>query len=225
MNPLEYLHLQLRLEGRQIVNGDALRQVEIVPDEEMPLMVIVQLADGQVVAYSDESLPPDLHRDLMDQIQTLEFPTIEPLLAVLETRTMATEFGHYKTYAFPESLVHFNDPDISCRSSNDPLIQDFGFGGFPGQVYAVEQNGKVVSACVSTRENRQCSEAWVYTAEACRKQGLAQQVVSAWAQSMLQTGRVPFYSHKIGNTASARLAKRLGLKPVFEEIAITYMKV
>lgn len=225
MNPLEYLHLQLRLEGKEVVDENRLRQVEVVPDEDVPLMILAQLADGQVVAYYDESLPLDLRTKLMDQIQTLEFPTIEPLLAVLKARTIAVETGHYKTYSFPGSFMDFKDRGVICRSSDDPQIQAFGFGGFPGQVYAVEQDSKVVSACVSTRENGQCSEAWVYTDESYRKQGFAQQVVSAWAQDMLQAGKVPFYSHKIGNVESAYLAKRLGLIPAFEEIAIAYMNV
>jgi hypothetical protein len=46
------------------------------------------------------------------------------------------------------------------------------------------------------------------------------QVVRAWARSLLEAGKVPFYSHKIENRASANLARRLGLQPVFEEIAI-----
>jgi hypothetical protein len=44
MNLLDYLRLQLRLEGKEIVSDNLLRQVEIVPDEEMPLFLIAQLA-------------------------------------------------------------------------------------------------------------------------------------------------------------------------------------
>jgi hypothetical protein len=46
------------------------------------------------------------------------------------------------------------------------------------------------------------------------------QVVRAWARSLLEAGKVPFYSYKIENRALAGLAWRLGLQPVFEEIAI-----
>jgi predicted GNAT family acetyltransferase len=34
VNPRDTLRLQLRLEGKDIVNGNMLRQVEVVPDEE-----------------------------------------------------------------------------------------------------------------------------------------------------------------------------------------------
>jgi predicted GNAT family acetyltransferase len=78
---------------------------------------------------------------------------------------------------------------------------------------------------MSVRENDQCGEAWVYTDPAYRQLGFARQAVCAWAQKMLSAGKVPFYSHKIGNLASANLAKRLELQPVFEEISISHKNV
>ena len=78
---------------------------------------------------------------------------------------------------------------------------------------------------MSVRENERCGEAWVYTDPPFRHLGLARQVISAWAQSMIAAGKVPFYSHKMTNIASANLANRLELQPVFEEIAISYMTV
>ena len=53
MKPLDYLRLQLRLEGKEIIGDNLLRQVEVVPDEEMPLFLIAQLADEYLVAYFD----------------------------------------------------------------------------------------------------------------------------------------------------------------------------
>ena len=111
--------------------------------------------------------------------------------------------------------------NVMCSSKHDPKIKTFGFDGFAENVYAIEQDDNIVSACVSTRENEQCAEAWVYTDPAFRNQGLAQRVVNAWAGSLIAVGKVPFYSHNIENTASATLASKLGLLPVFEEIAIT----
>jgi hypothetical protein len=37
---------------------------------------------------------------------------------------------------------------------------------------------------------------------------------------MMQAKLVPFYSHKLENIASAGLANKLGLIPIFEEIVI-----
>jgi predicted GNAT family acetyltransferase len=100
---------------------------------------------------------------------------------------------------------------VSCLSKQESLVQEFGFGNFAENVFVIERDGKVVSACVSTRENEQCGEAWVYTDPKYRKHGFAHQVVRAWARQILKAGKVPFYSHKIENTASAHLAKRLEL--------------
>src|SRR5215510_15429154 len=103
MNPPDYLRLQLRLEGKEIIGDNLLRQVEVVPDEEVPLLLIAQLADENLAAYFDEALPTELRK-----------------------------------------------------------------------------------------------------------------VVSAWAASLISTGKIPFYSHKTQNIASANLAKRLRLHPIFE---------
>ena len=61
MKPLDVLHLQLRLEGLEVIHGNLLKQVEIVPGEDMPLFLLAYSADRQLVAFYDESLPPHLN--------------------------------------------------------------------------------------------------------------------------------------------------------------------
>jgi predicted GNAT family acetyltransferase len=84
----------------------------------------------------------------------------------------------------------------------------------------VEAGGVILSACVSIRQNTECAEAWLFTAAEHRRKGLAQLVVTAWARDMMKAKLGPFYSHKLENIASVRLANKLGLVPVFEEIVI-----
>jgi hypothetical protein len=222
MNPLDYLLLQLRLEGKEIIRDNLLRQAEVVPDEEVPLMLIAQLADSNVLAYFDETLRTGLRTELIRQVSNMVFPNVEPLSTFLQSESISFEIGHYKTYISPEQYVSFKDDVVTCYSKHDSKIQDFGFDGFAESVFAIERDGKIVSACVSTRENDSCGEAWVYTNPGYRNQGLAQKVVGAWAMSLISVGKVPFYSHKIQNIASANLAKHLELRPVFEEIVISY---
>src|SRR4030095_15359627 len=124
-------------------------------------------------------------------------------------------------YIFPDAYMTFRDEAAKRYSKHDPKVKIFGFDSFAESVYAIERNDKIVSACVSTRENSFCGEAWVYTDSEYRHQGLAQKVISAWAMNLISAGKVPFYSHKIQNNASANLAKRLGLHAVFEEIVIS----
>ncbi len=161
MNSLSYLHLQMELEGKGLINGNLMRQVEVVPDEDMPIMLIACLANQELIVYYDEAISPELQSDLAAGIFHIKFPEIVSLLNI------------------------------------------------------------IVSACVSIRENEKCGEAWVYTNPQYRHQGFAKKVVSTWARSLMDAGKVPFYSHKITNVASSSLARALGLQPVFEEISIT----
>lgn len=219
MQPLAYLHLQLRLEGKEIVRGSFLREVEAVPGEEMPLMLIAQLTNASLVAYYDEALGRDLQETLAASFVDIEFPNIDPLRNVLKNWNLQFDVGHYKTYVFPSIPVH--DEAVLCLSKHDKKVKEFGFDGFAEQVYVIEKEGKVLSACVSARENERGGEAWVYTTPEYRQQGFAQRVVKAWARSLMCAGKAPFYSHKIENKASANLAGRLKLEPVFEEIVIS----
>jgi RimJ/RimL family protein N-acetyltransferase len=218
MGPLDYLHLQLRLEGKALVDGHFMKQVEVVPDEEMPLMLIALLAHKELAAYYDEAISPDLQKELAANLFQREVPNFDSLRNGLRSRGLSFEVGHYKTYVFPSRPAR--DAEVICFSSQDPNVKAFGFDGFAEKVYAIEQDGKIVSACVSTRENESCGEAWVYTDEAYRHQGFAQKAVNAWAESLMEQGKVPFYSHKIENLTSASLAKKLSLQSVFEEIAM-----
>jgi RimJ/RimL family protein N-acetyltransferase len=219
MNPLTYLHLQLRLEGKTLVNKQFMRQVEVVPGEEMPLILIAQLANEKWVAYYDETMSPDLHDEIVTNLLEIKFPKIDSLLNVLESHSIQFEVGHYKTYVFPPQLP--SHVETIFFSKHNPKVKAFGFDGFAENVYAIERDGHIVSACVSTRENDRCGEAWVYTDVAYRNQGFAQKVVNSWAGNLMDAGKVPFYSHNIENAASANLARKLGLQPVFEEIVIT----
>jgi len=219
MDSLAYLHLQLGLEGKGLGGENTIRQVQVVPGEELPLLLLAQLADQKLVAYYSEALPPSLQTKLSASISSIEFPEITPILAVLKSHNIRSDIGHYKTYLFPLQIG--TNPEVICLSKHDPKAKAFGFDGFAEHVYAIEREGRIISACVSVREDQNCGEAWVYTDPAYRRRRLAKKVVSTWAHSLLSVGKVPFYSHKIGNDASARLAQALQLPPVFEEISIT----
>ncbi len=221
MNPRDYLRLQLRLEGKDIIHEDLLRQVEVVPGEELPLMIMVQFANGEIFAGYDENLQSHLYEELTKRVRNVIFPTIDLLFDFLKTQNISFVVGHYKTYLFPAHVVDLINKDVRCLSKKDTSVQAFGFGDFAEQVYVVERDGKIASACVSVCENGQCVEAWVYTAPEFRHRGLAQKVVSTWAGNLISANKIPFYSHTIENRASTNLAIHLGLQSVFEEIVIS----
>jgi predicted GNAT family acetyltransferase len=70
------------------------------------------------------------------------------------------------------------------------------------------------------REDEFCAESWVITAPEQRGKGLATAAVSLWAAETLKTEKIPFYSHALTNIPSARLAGKLGLIPIFEEVVL-----
>jgi hypothetical protein len=230
MHPLTYLHFQLQLEGMIVVDERLKRDPQVVPESDasapsaaqsMPLMMIARLATQEVVAYYHEAMEKGLQKKLAGCFARLEFPHIDPLLEILNSQGLQAEASHFVTYVFPPHSANFTDRMVLRYPKQDPRIQAFGFNNFTEHVFGIEQEGRVVSACVSTRENELCGEAWVQTAPEYRKQGLAGKVVNAWAKSLMMMGKIPFYSHKVDNTASASMAKRLGLVPIFEEINIS----
>lgn len=77
-------------------------------------------------------------------------------------------------------------------------------------------DGSEASVAWSVREDAHAAECAVETHETQRRRGLGRQVTSAWATSVLGSGRIPFFSHLTGNDASRALAASLRAVPVFE---------
>lgn len=209
----------MRLEGKALVREPFMRQVEAVPGEEMPILLLAQFTNGKSIAYYAEAMSPEVQQEIAPIVRQLQFPDVEAVLNVLRTRNLRFEVGHYRTYLFPSGPG--TEGDVIVGSKQNPGVKAFGFDRFAENIYTIEREGRVVSACVSARENEQCGEAWVYTDAAYRNQGFAQKVVKAWARDLIEKGKVPFYSHARANVASASLARKLGLQFIFEEIAIT----
>src|SRR5688572_6213791 len=114
MDLLRYLHLQLRLEGKEIFNECLIRQVEVVQDEELPLMLIVQFVYGSQAAYYDESMAPDLQKELTACIRDIDYPNIDALLNILSRHSIEFETGHYRTYIF--SSTPSSNIEVRCLS-------------------------------------------------------------------------------------------------------------
>ena len=76
---------------------------------------------------------------------------------------------------------------------------------------ALVEDGAAVSLCFSARLTERVAEAGVNTLEGYRGRGYAPTVVTAWAQAIRATGRVPLYSTSWDNAASRAVARKLGL--------------
>lgn len=217
MNPVDYLHLQMELEGIKRCDGNLITRAS--PDvDEFPLVLLAHLSDGQRCFYFDNSLPLAL-RDKLTQVDTQSFK-IETVVEVFSLSGINTKSGQFKTYIFPNSFAIADIWNVKCFSQHDPKIAAFGFTGLADIVYAVEQEGEILSACVSSRQNLKSAEAWVFTHPDHRRKGFAQQVVTDWASSLQHEGIISFYSHEAGNTSSANLANKLNLIHVYDEVVI-----
>jgi RimJ/RimL family protein N-acetyltransferase len=219
MNPHSALHMQMQLEGLT-VGADGLLTLLPGAVEDCPLALIAQLMTGETVLYMGHDLPQTMRAAVEEWHKAAASAERSTLLNILVPQGLAVTQGHSKTYYVPAAALPARTPAVACYARDDARIEAFGFSSFADRVYAVSVDGQVVSACVSVRENDHCAEAWVATTPAYQQRGHARLVVCAWARAIVEQGKVPFYSHRIGNTASAALAQRIGCAPLFEEFTI-----
>ncbi len=95
--------------------------------------------------------------------------------------------------------------------ASNPDPRDFPQAHAADNSWVIMQGGQAVCRALSVRQDRHCAEVYVETLPAYRKRGYGRQAVAAWAYDILQSGRVPLYSYKMRNTASAALAQSLGV--------------
>ena len=77
--------------------------------------------------------------------------------------------------------------------------------------FVIIESGKVVSWAFSARENDFSAELAVETLPRCRHKGFAKATASAWADTVISSGKVAFFSHTHDNGASEALARSLGV--------------
>ncbi len=207
----------MELEGIQRVGRDLI--VRRSPDvEDFPLALLAETCDGETVVCFDDLLPAEVYYQLS---KSGGGPfEMQAAMRILESVGIPWTVNRFRTYVCPDAPGSGNTTGVTCFSHHDPKVAAFGFDGLADSVYGIERDGRIISACLSSRQNSKAGEAWVFTHPDHRRKGLAQQVVLAWAASLRKEGIIPFYSHAMENTNSALLAKKLNLTYVFEETVI-----
>jgi predicted GNAT family acetyltransferase len=217
MKPFDYLLHQIELEGIKRVSSDLISRTSSDVDD-FPLILIARTSDGESLVCFDELISEEICNKLSkDDLQAFK---IESAIEVFEKSGIHAKASRFKTYIFPDSFKSAKVETVGCFSQDDPKLIAFGFNGLADKVFAIENKGVILSACVSSRQNSKSAEASVFTHSDYRRKGLAQQVVTAWASHMQNEGLIPFYSHTVENANSALVAKRLNLIQVFEETVI-----
>ncbi len=220
MTTSELIRLQLRLECKAI-NAEGLLERIPGPDPDGIARFSVYYHDDTYTTYCRHDLPRAIRERLLalSPIIAFEQPeTVETILrehGPIEGRWLGT------TFVFPETLAPAAYPDaVELGAADSDLIEQFdpGLARLSRPVFAIVVDGKIVSACVSARENQEAAEAWVQTLPDFRRHGYACQVTAAWAHHLQRLGKQPFYSHIRENLASQAVARRLGLVPVFDAV-------
>ena len=151
----------------------------------------------------------------------------EPLRNVLKKRFRSFTESHGPAFHFPQDFigepnseaVFIAEENAGVLAQNYPYTKSVLAERSP--IAAVVRDGDAVSACYCARKTYAAAEAGVDTISAFRGQGLALEVVSAWAREVGEQKLLPLYSTNWGNEASLAIARRLGLSQYADTLAFS----
>jgi len=221
MNTPEIVQRNLAMDGLGITTDGLLTSLDESITDKMPHLLILIHEQGYSL-FPRHNLPAHLRGALMKLSPELAFHDPGKIKAILAADAPCPEVWTGRSYTFPalraedypSSVVRLSEAQRDLIVKYDPNLN-------PSQVTvcAMLADGKIVSACVSSRENAIGAEAWVQTLPAYRRRGYARQVTTAWAFHLQQEGKIPFYSHHSDNLPSHALAHSLGLKWFMSDVA------
>ena len=204
MNALELLRLHMELECITVNAAGDMTALPCPDPDDIHRLYIARHAAGYSLYFRDDV--PDALRTLLNQlpVETLfsDHTRIKAIFADFGAPCPGMHVG--RSYVYPTQFTRIRDRAIELLPEND--------------LCRLAINGNFASACSSSRRNPHAAEAYVYTDERYRRQGYGKRVVRAWAQRVRRSGRVPFYSHLIDNTASQRVAESLGFEWYIDDV-------
>lgn len=215
----DLLRLQFALQRIGVdAAGDLVRLPGPHPDG-LPRFYCARLADGGDVRFYRHDVPGDVRSRLARIPWEQARQDSARVCAILAAHGTCEGTWIGRSYAVTRPI---DPPERAGVRRLDPtaptertLLADFDadMAGYGWPAFAILAEGRVVSACVSSREDDRAAEAWVQTVPAYRGRGFARRVTAAWAHAAQQSGKIPFYSHSEDNAASAGVARGLGLEP------------
>ena len=193
--------LQLELECIAVEHGNLLVRIPCAHPDDIPRLLVTRHGDTYR-SYFRNDLPRCVRHELEMLAPHQAFDDPERVRRVLALDSPCDDHATFQSYVFPMTL----SPDLYPDAVRLPEPNTIG-----RPVFGIVIDGQVVSACESVRENDICAEAWVWTLPEFQGRGYARQVTSAWAHDLQLQDKLPFYSHKVSNLASAAVARSLGL--------------
>ena len=199
--PQRLTKLQLELECIAVEHGKLLVRIPCANPDDIPRVLVTHHGDIYR-SYFRHDLPQRVLQELEMLAPQQAFEDPETVRRLLSLDRPCADHVTFQSYVFPQTLSQDLYPDAVRL----PELNTIG-----GPVFGMVIDGQVVSACTSVRENARCAEAWVWTLPAFQRRGYARQVTSAWAHDLQLQSKLPFYSHKVSNLASAAVAWSLAL--------------
>jgi hypothetical protein len=217
---LEYVEIQLALEGIAVDENRRLVRIPATAAEEIPRLYLCRHGGGWSRYYRHD-LPTSIV-DALDQLTDEEcFDRQAAVRSILEGDARCPDVWTGTSYVFPTVPRLEASPDVVRLEEADRSLAitfDRELTSLHRPIYAVLVDGRVGSTCVSARENDQAAEAWVQTSPEHRRRGFARQVTAAWARDVLLGGKIAFYSHRRENLASGGVALSLALRPFVDGV-------
>lgn len=217
MDALSLIHLQLAIECIGLDPGGLLIRIPGPDPDEIGQIKAYRHAGGYVT-YCRHGLSVSLRERIRALGAEASFHDRESVKAILGADDHCTHVDVFHTYIFPDTPTSYPCPDVvRLGRQHAELTQAYheGLDVVGRAVFAVIRDGKIVSTCVSARENGSAGECGVFTLPEYRRRGFGRQVTAAWCAHLGDLGKVAFYSHTEENLASRRVARSLGLRLSF----------
>ena len=152
-------------------------------------------------------------------------PNVDAYRAVLARSTPIIREYRGPVFAFPDQLPDRSRAVLVTSEDRSSLEEHFDWALEEWDdiqpLTVATEDGVAVSICHSPASSERASEAGVFTIEAARGRGYAADVVTSWARVLRAAGHLPMYSTTWENTASRRVAEKLGLTMYGEDFHLT----
>ena len=217
METTQLIHLQLAMECIGFDQHGLLIRIP-GPDPDDIARVKVFRHEGGYSLYFCQDLASPVREWIQAKGPHFAFTNPAAVKAILDEHSPRNEAFAGQTYQFPDTLEPGQFPDvIRLTAEHRPLIEEYqpGMKAADRGVFAIVQDGLIVSTCSSARESAQAAEAYVYTVAEHRRRGFGRQVTAAWAVHIRDCGKIPLYSHAWENATSQGVAQSLNLLPRF----------
>lgn len=204
-DPARLWRVQLALECKTFDSAGRLVPVPCADPDPLPSCYAVRYSDGATELAFAAAAPEWF------VLQVGRHPIADVM------RAPAAVINRFRADRHEVVVDHFH---TYCFDAGTPTTRDPKIIGEAAESYSIMIDGERVAGASSSRSDVTAAELWIETDPAHRRRGYAAALAQAWASGVHQAGKIAFYSHLHANEASGALARRLGVRPLFEIVAL-----